>query len=104
MNTRPTPETDAAINPSININRLFKTSQKLERERDEAREALAVEIKHHMETTTKWNSDHMSLTIALCNLNQAKSERDEAQDQANDMREKWLANAASIWARNCMKQ
>ena len=40
MNTRPTPETDAAINPLININRLFKTSQKLERELDEAREEL----------------------------------------------------------------
>jgi chromosome segregation ATPase len=38
MTTKPTPETDAAINPLININRLFKTSQKLERERDEARE------------------------------------------------------------------
>ena len=51
-------------------------------QRDEAQEALAAEIKHHAETTAKWNGHHMDLTIAQCDLNEALRERDEAREDA----------------------
>jgi hypothetical protein len=77
MNIRPTPETDAAINPLININRLFKTSQKLERERDEAR--FDLDFRRRL-------GDLQNKTI-----DDLTAQRDEAREQANHMREKWLA-------------
>jgi len=58
-----------------------KTIDDLTSELAEARGALDVEIKHHMETTAKWNGCHMDLTIVLCDLNQARRERDEARDE-----------------------
>ena len=47
MNDRPTPETDAAANESIV--KVYETSQKLERERDELRvevERLRIRLTH----------------------------------------------------------
>jgi chromosome segregation ATPase len=98
MNTRPTPETEKLYKLAIydlpydtNYRTNYQTWQtvgllkshmeRFERERDEAREALAAEIKHHTETTAKWNGHHMDLTIAQCDLNKAIRERDEARGQ-----------------------
>jgi septal ring factor EnvC (AmiA/AmiB activator) len=68
----------ASMNYSPTTHQLKNFARNLERERDEAREALAAEIKHHVETTVKWNGHHMLLTIAQCDLNKALRERDEA--------------------------
>ena len=43
---------------------------------DKAREDLSAEIKHHMETSAKWNGHHMDLTKVQCDLNKAIRERD----------------------------
>jgi uncharacterized protein YllA (UPF0747 family) len=41
MSDRPTPETDAAFRKGMNGKQVFEFAERLERERDEAREALA---------------------------------------------------------------
>jgi hypothetical protein len=64
------------------INGAFRERDGAMAERDEAREALAAEIKHHVETTVKWNGHHMLLTIAQCDLNKALREREEARADA----------------------
>jgi hypothetical protein len=111
MNTQPTPETDVweaycdecyyhmwrlrrktergwydgfHIHTGEEAKGLCETLNKLERKLAETRGALDVEIKHHSETTAKWNGCHMDLTIVLCDLNQAKRERDEARKAAEN--------------------
>ena len=88
MNDTPTPETDTSQHEGLLRGNPMPTqvvhvnfARKLERERDGAREALAAEIKHHTETTAKWNGHHMDLTISQCDLNKAIRERDEAREQ-----------------------
>ena len=83
-----TPETDAAEFPCMTwpshdhpMVVRAEYARELKRERDEAREALAAEIKHHTETTAKWNGHHMDLTIVQCDLNKAIRQRDEARGQ-----------------------
>ena len=79
---------------SVYVRSCYEEGCKLEREltavtaqRDEAREALAAEIKHHIETTAKWNGHHMDLTITQFDLNKALRERDEAREQRDRLAE-----------------
>ena len=66
---------------------IWDHAKTLQRERDEAREELAAEIKHHIETTAKWNGHHMDLTITQFDLNKALRERDEARGQRDRLAE-----------------
>jgi DNA-binding protein H-NS len=66
-----TPETDNERTLKLALEVFTKLANTLKQERDEAREALAAEIKHHVETTVKWNGHHMLLTITQCDLNKA---------------------------------
>ena len=91
-----TPETDAAEFPCMTwpshdhpMVVRAEYARELKRERDEAREALAAEIKHHTETTAKWNGHHMDLTIVQCDLNKAIRQRDEARAEIAGWENKW---------------
>ena len=74
-----TPETNNLARGNHVVPTTF--AEQLERERDEAREVLDVEIKHHRETTVKWNLCHMALTKVQCDLNKALREQDLIQQK-----------------------
>jgi hypothetical protein len=79
-----TPETDNLARGNHVVPTEF--AEKLERERDEAREDLSAEIKHHMETSAKWNGHHMDLTKVQCDLNKAIRERDRLANVLQNIR------------------
>ena len=91
MNNRPTPETDAAASPHIGFYSCATVTanfaRRLERERDEAREAFVIA------------TDQM--VIAQCNVREANKERDEAREEAHRFRSLHYShlgiNASASW-------